>query len=267
MHSSVVPRAPTLCIIPNQLFMEQPVKDKLDTLLDLQKIDGELDTLQRLKGELPEEVTELEDELAGLHTRLQRLTDEVEGIAQEIEQHKNDAQEAEHLMRKYSEQQMSIKNSREYDAINKEIELQKIDIKICEKKVKLCYEQVDEKKEAVAVTNDLIGQKKKGVQEKKAELEVITEDNKVQEKKLEERRKKLVKKIEERLYKKYEALRNNKLNGRAVVLVKRDACDGCFNQVPPQRQVEIREKRKLIFCEYCGCFLAGCEDELLEAAS
>ena len=161
---------------------------------------------------------------------------------------------------------MNVRNNREYDAITKEIELQKLEIQILEKRIKEAYEKIESKKEEIEGTKGVQDERQKDLESKKKELEVITQESEDDEKKLEKSRATAAKNVEERIFKSYEKVRNNMRNGLAVVPVKRGACGGCFNIVPPQKQAEIREKKKLIVCEHCGRILADVEEIVVEEA-
>ena len=164
----------------------------------------------------------------------------------------------------YNEQQMNVRNNREYDAITKEVELQQLEIQILEKRIKEAYARIEDKKLEIQETENKRKERIKDLQEKKDELESITSESQADEEKFEKSRAKASKQIEERLLMSYNKVRNNMRNGRAVVPVKRGACGGCFNIVPPQMQAEIREQKKIIVCEHCGRILADVEDETTE---
>ncbi len=240
--------------------MESTVAKKLDALLFLQSIDSELDAIVKVRGALPEEVGDLEDEIAGYQTRIDKHNQEVIALDEEISNNKNAIKEAEKLIKKYEEQQMNVRNNREYDAITKEIELQNLEMQISEKRIKEGYYKIEKKKEEIAKTQEVFQERNKDLDSKKKELDVITSESKEEEQKLRTEREKAAKSIEERLIKSYNKVRANAINGLAVVTVKRGACGGCFNIVPPQRQADIRERKKIIVCEHCGRILADVED-------
>lgn len=244
--------------------MENTVAQKLEALQKLQSIDSEIDELKKVRGALPEEVQDLEDELVGYDTRVEKQNAELAEIEEGINANKVAIKDAEKLIAKYGEQQMNVRNNREYDAITKEVELQQLEIQILEKRIKESYEKIDEKKEEIKETEGRRKERKKDLQEKKDELETITKESEADEQKLDKGRNKAAKQIEERLMKSYDKVRNNMRNGLAVVPVKRGACGGCFNVVPPQMQAEIREQKKIIVCEHCGRILANVEDEIVE---
>ncbi len=244
--------------------MENTVAKKLEALQKLQSIDSEIDELQKVRGALPEEVMDLEDELAGYETRVEKQQAELVEIEESIDANKVAIKDAEKLIKKYEEQQMNVRNNREYDAITKEVELQKLEIQILEKRIKEAYDRIEAKKEEIKETDDIRKERQKDLQSKKEELAIIAKESEEDEEKLEKGRVKAAKLIEERLIKSYDKVRANMRNGLAVVPVKRGACGGCFNIVPPQMQAEIREQKKIIVCEHCGRILAGVEDEAVE---
>jgi predicted nucleic acid-binding Zn-ribbon protein len=244
--------------------MESTVAQKLDALKKLQGIDSKLDDIKKVRGALPDEVADLEDEIAGYETRIQKFDDSVQAIKDDIEAAKQGMKESEKLIAKYGEQQMSVRNNREYDAITKEVELQQLDIQIHEKKIKEAEAKIEDKVKGIEETKTLHEDRLKDLDSKRAELENIESETTEEVAKLEKDREKALKKIEDRLAASYERLRGNVRNGLAVVPVKRGACGGCFNTVPPQRQADIRDRKKLIVCEHCGRILTDVEDEIVE---
>lgn len=243
--------------------MERTVAQKLEALAKLQEIDSQLDEIKKVRGALPEEVGDLEDELTGYQTRIDKFNEDLKGLEQDISDSKQAIKDSEKLIKRYEEQQMNVRNNREYDAISKEIELQKLEIQIREKRIKEAYHKIELKKEEIAATEGVASERQKDLDSKKKELDSIMSESQEDENSLQSTRDKAVKDIEERLYKSYERIRTNARNGLAVVPVKRDACGGCFNIVPPQRQADIRDKKKLIVCEHCGRILADVEDEIV----
>lgn len=242
--------------------MENTVAKKLEALEKLQELDSELDEIYKIRGALPDEVMDLEDEIAGYQTRIDKQNQELEEIETNIENNKSAIKDAEKLIKKYEEQQMNVRNNREYDAISKEIELQQLEIQILEKRIKEAYGKIEVKKEEIAGTQHTLDERKKDLDSKKDELSNIMKESEDDENKLQKSRDNAKKNVEERLLVSYEKLRKNMRNGLAVVPVKRGACGGCFNIVPPQKQAEIRDKKKIIICEHCGRILAGVEDEI-----
>jgi predicted nucleic acid-binding Zn-ribbon protein len=234
---------------------ELTVEEKLKQLYELQLIDNELVELEILKGELPIEVGDLEDELAGLETRVKRLENNVKDIEDEIRQNEANIHEANNLIVKYNSQLDNIKNNREYESLLKEIELQGLDIKIFEKRIREGRIALEKKLETLKHNQERVAAKKKDLDLKKLELEKITVDTDKQVKKLNKEADKLRKNIEERLLKAYDRIRRNYRNGLAVVTVERNSCGGCFNNVPPQLKLEIGQRKKIIACEHCGRIL------------
>lgn len=244
--------------------MENTVAQKLESLQKLQDIDSQIDELKKVRGALPEEVMDLEDEIIGYETRIQKQQSELVEIEEAIGANKLAIKDAEKLIKKYEEQQMNVRNNREYDAITKEVELQQLEIQILEKRIKEAYDKIEAKKIEMAATEEQRNERQKDLEGKKGELQNIAKESEADEEKLDKGRVKAAKQIEERLLKSYEKVRANMRNGLAVVPVKRGACGGCFNIVPPQMQAEIREQKKIIVCEHCGRILAGVEEEMVE---
>lgn len=244
--------------------MENPVAKKLDALVKLQSLDSELDELKKVRGALPDEVMDLEDEITGYQTRIEKQNQELAELEEAINSNKAAIKDAEKLIKKYEEQQMNVRNNREYDAITKEMELQQLEIQILEKRIKEAYEKIEAKKEEIEITKSTLSERSEDLKSKKGELDVITQESEDDEKKILKDREKAAKNVEDRLLKSYEKVRENMRNGLAVVPVKRGACGGCFNIVPPQKQAEIREQKKVIVCEHCGRIMASVEDEIIE---
>ncbi|MFY0605397.1 MAG: hypothetical protein JXR10_01710 [Cyclobacteriaceae bacterium] len=244
--------------------MENTVAKKLESLVKLQTIDSKRDELLKVRGALPDEVMDLEDEIAGYQTRVEKQNQELAELEEKIEANKTAIKDAEKLIKKYEEQQMNVRNNREYDAITKEVELQQLEIQILEKRIKESYGKIDAKKEEIAGTSETLSERSKDLESKKSELETISAESEADEQKLIKDREKASKQVEDRLLVAYNKVRNNMRNGLAVVAVKRGACGGCFNVVPPQKQAEIREKKKVIVCEHCGRILADVEDVIVE---
>jgi uncharacterized protein len=239
---------------------EYSVEEKLSALVRLQKIDSKLDEIKILKGELPMEVSDLEDEIQGLHSRQTRIEEEINGITDFIEQKKNAIKDADALVKKYQKQSDSVKNNREYEAINKEIEMQELEGKLAEKHIRDANEELAEKAKGLEQTKKLIGAKDTSLKLKKSELEKIIADTEKEEKEYSKISDAARQNIDDRLLYSYDRIRKSYRNGLAVVPVERDACGGCFNAIPPQRQSEIRQHKKIIVCENCGRILV--DDEL-----
>jgi predicted nucleic acid-binding Zn-ribbon protein len=228
------------------------VEEKLSSLVRLQKVDSKLDQIRVLKGELPIEVSDLEDEVQGLNNRKNRIEEEVNGITEYIESKKNAIKEAEALAKKYEKQSESVKNSREYEAINKEIEMQQLEAKLAEKNIRDAnYELSDKAKYLEQVRKNIAGNNEV-LSHKKGELGKIIVETEKEETHYEKMREKARKDIDARLLYSYDRIRNNYHNGLAVVSVARDACGGCYNAIPPQKQSEIRQRKKVMVCENCG---------------
>jgi len=239
------------------------VEEKLTSLVKLQKVDSKLDGLQVLKGELPIEVSDLEDEIAGLNARQNRIEEEMNGMQQFIEDKKTLIKDAQDLIKKYEKQSDNVKNNREFEAINKEMEMQTLEIKLAEKHIKDATEELAEKAKHLELAKKAVATKEANLKGKKGELEkIIAETDKEEKhyKKLEEAARTGV---DERLLASYDRIRNNYRNGLAVVPVERDSCGGCFNAIPPQKQSEIKQRKKIIVCENCGRILV--DDELNDA--
>ena len=244
--------------------MENSIVKKLENLLKLQEIDSKIFEIKKVRGALPEEVEDLEDELIGYNTRLDKFKEEIENNNKDIEDLKLKVSEAKKLIKKYKDQQMNVRNNREYDAISKEIELQELDSKLFVKKSGENELKIEQIKEDVKETKKVIKEKTQTLKAKKSDLDVLSDESKGEEKKLETLKNKASKKIESSLLLSYEKLVERQRNGLAVVKVSRSACGGCFNIVPPQRQAEIKEKRKIILCEYCGRILADVIAEVIK---
>lgn len=235
------------------------VQEKLTSLVRLQKIESKLDEMRVLKGELPMEVADLEDELEGLHHRRIRVEEEINGVNEFIEQKRNTIRESEELIKKYEAQSNNVKNSREFEAINKEIEMQQLEVKLSEKHIKDAQEELQDKARKLDSANKAIQNKESILAAKKGELEKIIAETEKEETHYQDMAEEARGKVEERLLASYDRIRKNYRNGLAVVPVVRDACGGCFNAVPPQRQSEIRQHKKIIVCENCGRILVDQE--------
>jgi predicted nucleic acid-binding Zn-ribbon protein len=239
--------------------MELTVAKKLEALLELQKIDSQIDAILKIRGDLPEEVRDLEDEIIGYETRISKFDSEIATLDEEIARLKNQIKEADKLIKKYQDQQMNVRNNREFEALSKEIESNELDKQLFEKQIKEANFRIEKKREEIASIEATLTERRKDLESKKTELDVIIAESQDEEKQLKEQREIAIKKIEDRLIYSYERIRKNSVNGLAVVYVKRGACGGCFNTVPPQRQADIKEKKKIIVCEHCGRILADVE--------
>ncbi len=231
------------------------VEEKLTAVLSLQKIDSKIDEIQTLKGELPMEVKDLEDEIAGLQTRINNIDTEINTINTFIENKSNAKKDAQALIKKYEKQQDNVKNNREFEAINKEMEMQELEVKLNEKHIKDASFDLRDRTNARIKTEDKIKDVEEALTLKRAELEKITIDTDKEEKILAEKSIEAKEKVDPRLLTAYERIRKSYRNGLSVVPIMRDSCGGCFNVIPPQRQSEIRQHKKIIVCEHCGRIL------------
>jgi len=244
--------------------MEQTVEQKLKALYELQTIHTKIDKIRQVRGELPMEVADLEDDVAGLETRIQKIKSELDDLEDDIVTRKNLIKEALANTKKYEAQLNEVKNNREYDAISKEIEIQGLDIQVSEKKIKEFGFEIATKTQVYEKALADLEARKSDLDAKKAELGTITAETEKEESELTVLADKATKGIEERLLFAYSRLRQNAKNGLAVVTIQRDSCSGCFNQIPPQRQSDIRQRKKIIVCEHCGRILVD-EQMALEA--
>lgn len=231
------------------------VEEKLKALYELQCVDNKIFEIHTLRGELPLEVQDLEDELAGLETRIQKINDDVENLEKEVSHKNAEISNSESLIKKYNEQQMNVRNNREYESISKEIEFQTLEIELSEKRIKEYSAAILQKKESIDKSKKTYEDRTKDLDVKKGELNKIIDETAKEEKKLEKRVQTVSGSIEERLLNAYNRIKDNSQNRIAVASVERDACSGCFNRIPPQRQVDIQSRKKIIVCEYCGRIL------------
>ena len=241
---------------------EVSVQEKLKMLYELQTVASEIDKINTLRGELPLEVQDLEDEIAGLETRLGNLKEEVTNLEKSVAKKLNEITDAEALIKKYEEQQKNVRNNREFDSLSKEIEYQNLEIELYNKKIKEFNALIEEKKQVIAESEVTFADRKSDLENKKNELDEIISDTQKEEEGLYKKSEKVEAIIEERLLSAYKRIRSNARNGLAVVPVQRDACGGCFNQIPPQRQLDIKSRKKIIVCEYCGRILV--DDEIIK---
>ena len=238
---------------------EFSVEEKLSSMVRLQKIDSKLDEVQILKGELPMEVKDLEDEIEGLHARQTRVEEEINGITEFIEQKKEGIKEAQALIKKYEKQSENVKNNREFEAINKEIEMQQLEEKLCEKHIKDATEEIAEKARQLEFAKKAVATKEANLKGKKDELEKIIKDTEKEEKHYNKDATDARSHVDERLLMSYDRIRKNYRNGLAVVPVERDSCGGCFHAIPPQKQSEIKLRKKVMVCENCGRILVDAD--------
>lgn len=231
---------------------ELTVEERLKALYELQTLLSEIDRIKTLRGELPLEVQDLEDEIAGLETRIQNHKNEADGLKKEIVKKKVDIDNATALIDKYTAQQENVRNNREFDFLSKEIEFQHLEIELAEKRIKEFTAQAEQKDNDIAVAQESLNDKNHILTEKKGELDEIVSETKQDEEKIREQAKKLEEKIDPRLLTAFKRIRKNARNGLGIVYIQRNACGGCFNRIPPQRQMEIKMHKKIIVCEYCG---------------
>ncbi len=238
---------------------EFSVQERLVSICKLQRIDSKIGEIKKLRGELPMEVKDLEDEIEGYNTRITSVNKEIQVIDDSIKEKQNIQAESKDLLKKYEKQQNNVKNSREFEAINKEIELNELEIKACDKKIKDANVEKDEYLAQKAQTEKQIEAKLVVLVQKQKELKKITEETEKDEADLNKKRGKAADEVEPRLLTAYDRIRMNYKNGLAVVPVERDSCGGCFNVIPPQRQSDIRLRKKMTVCEHCGRILVDSE--------
>ena len=235
------------------------IEDKLRVLYQLQRIDSQIDRIKTIRGELPMEVADLEDEIAGLETRINNHREESTSLDEQIANKKQAIKDSNALIKKYQGQQMNVKNNREYDSLNKEIEYQQLEIQLAEKRIKEYGFALENKKEELATAEEKLSERMDDLNTKKGELESIVSETEKEEKELHANSQKADGLLDTRLLEAYRRIRNNARNGLAVVTIERSACGGCFNKIPPQRQLEIRQRKKIIVCEHCGRILVDNE--------
>lgn len=228
------------------------VEEKLKALYQLQTTLSGIDEKRALRGELPLEVQDLEDEIAGLTTRMEKIKTDIDEFKKAITQKKADITSAESSVERYKKQLDEVKNNREYDTLTKEIEFQSLEIQLCNKKIKEALIKVEEKNADLAEADELIKDRTAALKEKKEELDEIMQETRDEEEKLKNKASELEGTIEPRLLSSFKRIRKNSRNGLGIVYVQRDACGGCFNKIPPQRQLDIKMHKKVIVCEYCG---------------
>ena len=251
-------------------LQEYTVEEKLKSLYQLQVIFSEIDRIKTLRGELPLEVQDLEDEVAGLRTRIGNISGGIEEIKNEEVKRRNKIEEAKAMIAKYTEDQNNVRNNREYDLLAKEIEFQSLEVEFCEKKLRQYAADLKAKNEEIERTNAQLEERLAALEDKKNELEEIVAETKEEEEKLRDRAKVLEGSIEPRLLQSFKRIRKNTRNGLGVVYVQRDACGGCFNKIPAQRQLDVKMRKKIIVCEYCGRILidpelAGVKETTVQA--
>ena len=238
---------------------EISVEERLRALFELQQIDSKIDKIRTVRGELPLEVRDLEDLVAGLETRVNNFTEELKTLEDSITDKKNVIKDAQALIKKYEAQQAKVRNNREYDAITKEIEFQNLEIQLAEKRIKEYKATIVAKKDVITQSEEDLRDRKKDLKLKKQELDEIIAETEKEEQDLLKKSKGSESIIEERLLNAYKRIRSNVINGLGVVTVERDACGGCFNKIPPQRHLDIKTHKKVIVCEHCGRILVDAE--------
>ncbi len=236
-------------------MIELTVEEKLKQLYQLQRIDSQIDEIQILKGELPDEVQDLEDEIAGLELRMTKMESMIKELQAEMNTHQGKIKESEATIEKYQIQLDNVKNNREFEALTKELEFQKLEIQLAEKKVRQAAADIEVKQETRNGIEERLQKKRKELETKREELDQIIEKTEKEEAELKKKSEKARKVIEERLIRAYDKIRTSYRNGLAVVTVERNSCGGCFNKIPPQLQLEIAMHKNIVACEHCGRIL------------
>jgi predicted nucleic acid-binding Zn-ribbon protein len=243
------------------------VEEKLKALYQLQTTLSSIDEKRALRGELPLEVQDLEDEIEGLTIRIEKIENEISDFQTAVQQKKAEIEEAKASVERYQRQLDEVKNNREYDTLTKEIEFQSLEIELCNKKIREAQVRIEERTRDLDQNREFMADRQTALEEKKNELDEIMSETRAEEEKLKEKAKELELKIEPRLLTSFKRIRKNARNGLGIVYVQRDACGGCFNKIPPQRQLDIKMHKKIIVCEYCGRImidpeLAGVKTEI-----
>lgn len=234
---------------------KKSVDQSLRELFELQLIDRKLDQIRAIRGELPMEVQDLEDEIAGLQTRIQKLDEQIKEYQDNIQERKTRIKEAEDLKKKYESQQEAVKNNREYTALSKEIELQDLEVMASQKKIKDFEGELKDRESKKEEAEKELTDKQQQLEEKKEELDNIIAETEKDENQYKELRDQTLEKIGERLQSAYDRIRGTFKNGLAVVTINRDSCGGCFSDIPPQRQLDVGQHKRIITCENCGRIL------------
>jgi uncharacterized protein len=255
------PVAPAAIVSEDNI--EKTVRKKLVAIYTLQSIDSQIDRIRIVRGELPLEVQDLEDEIEGFVTRVNKFKHEVKELEMDISAKRNAIKDSLDLIKKYESQQMNVRNNREYDSLSKEMEFQTLEVQLFEKKIRESTAAMEIKKATVEDVELELGERSKDLEAKKNELNDIVAETKKEEEALIEQSNKQKEYIDDRLLNAYERIRENARNGLGVVAVERDACGGCFNKIPPQRHLDIRLHKKIIVCEYCGRILV--DDEIVKS--
>lgn len=239
--------------------IQRKIEDTLLALYQLQQHDSQIDKIRMIRGELPLEVQDLEDEIIGLETRIENFQVEIQALDKLVLEKKQAIKDSESLIKKYEEQKMNVRNNREYDSLTKEIEFQTLEMQLAEKRIKEYSDAISAKKLQIAESEGNLNERKGDLEIKKSELNDIVEETEIEEKALAKRSEELQSRIEDRLLIAYQRIRKNARNGLAIVQIERDACGGCFNKIPPQHQLDIRMHKKIIVCEYCGRILVDAD--------
>jgi predicted nucleic acid-binding Zn-ribbon protein len=257
--AQVKKKAPGKTEEPSDDGIQRKIENTLVTLYKLQQHDSQIDRIQMIRGELPLEVQDLEDEIVGLETRVDNYKEEIQSLEKSVQEKKSSIKESESLIKKYEDQKMNVRNNREYDSLTKEIEFQTLEIQLAEKRIKEYTETLSQKKVQIEEADEVLEDRKNDLEIKNSELKDIIEETEIEEKELMKRSEDLQDKLDERLLTAYQRIRKNARNGLAIVQIERDACGGCFNKIPPQHQLDIRMHKKIIVCEYCGRILVDSE--------
>ena len=242
-------------IMAKKEILELTEEEKLKTLYELQTTLSAIDEKRALRGELPLEVQDLEDEIVGLNTRMEKIENEINEFQYAVSQKKSEIEQAQASVERYQKQLDEVKNNREYDTLTKEIEFQNLEIELCKKKIKDAVIKIDERHRDLKHAQELLADRNVALKQKKGELDEIMQETREEEEALKAKASELEDKIEERLLASFKRIRKNARNGLGIVYVQRDACGGCFNKIPPQRQLDIKMHKKIIPCEYCGRIL------------
>jgi uncharacterized protein len=235
--------------------IQRKIEDTLMAVYQLQQHDSQIDKIRMIRGELPLEVQDLEDEIVGLETRIENYHAEIQSLDKLVAEKKQSIKDSESLIKKYEEQKMNVRNNREYDSLTKEIEFQTLEMQLAEKRIREYTDALSGKKLQIEESEAILNERKSDLEIKKSELNDIVEETEIEEKELAKRSDELQSRIEDRLLVAYQRIRKNARNGLAIVQIERDACGGCFNKIPPQHQLDIRMHKKIIVCEYCGRIL------------
>jgi predicted nucleic acid-binding Zn-ribbon protein len=257
--------APTAPIDHGKDEIEISIERKLVALYTLQQNDSKIDRIKIVRGELPLEVEDLEDDVAGLETRIDNYINEISIMEKQVADKHQAIKESQGLIKRYEEQQNNVRNNREYDALTKEIEFQSLEIQLSEKRIREFNAQLTMSKEEIENAQHDLGDRRNDLEAKRSELTDIVAETELEERELNQRSEQQQKMIEERLLIAYKRIRKNARNGLAVVSVERDACGGCFSYIPPQRQLDIKLHKKIIVCEFCGRILI--DKELADSLS